>query len=121
MMNYNRTGIKKRIQTAVISGLYLMLVLFAASCSLDPASLIPGQGQNSAVTQQQEILIPAFKVVNVFDVSQTEGRELPTIGVDELSVSPRSVLPLRQKVRETEAAAVKDKLVAALMSDEITL
>ena len=44
-----------------------------------------------------------------------------SIGVDELSVSPRSVLPLRQKVRETEAAAVKDKLVAALMSDEITL
>lgn len=37
------------------------------------------------VTEQQEILIPAFKVVNVFDVSQTEGRELPTIGVDELS------------------------------------
>ncbi len=44
-----------------------------------------------------------------------------SIGVDELSVSPRSVLPLRQKVRETEAAAVRDKLVAALMSDEITL
>ena len=44
-----------------------------------------------------------------------------SIGVDELSVSPRSVLPLRQKVRATEAAAVKDKLVAALMSDEITL
>ena len=37
------------------------------------------------VTEQQEILIPAFKVVSVFDVSQTEGRELPTIGVDELS------------------------------------
>ena len=30
-------------------------------------------------------VIPSFKVVNVFDVSQTEGRELPTIGVDELS------------------------------------
>ena len=28
----------------------------------------------------QEVLMPAFKVVNVFDVSQTEGRELPTLG-----------------------------------------
>ena len=37
------------------------------------------------VKEQQEVVIPAFKVVNVFDVSQTEGRELPTLGVDELS------------------------------------
>lgn len=33
----------------------------------------------------QEVLRPAFKVVNVFDVSQTDGRELPTIGVNELT------------------------------------
>ena len=32
-----------------------------------------------------EIMVPAFKVVNVFDVSQTDGKPLPTIGVDELS------------------------------------
>ena len=41
-----------------------------------------------------------------------------SIGVDELSVSPRSVLPLRQKVRETTVADVKEKLIADLMSDE---
>lgn len=29
--------------------------------------------------------MPAFKVVNVFDVSQTEGRELPSLGVNELT------------------------------------
>ena len=29
-------------------------------------------------------MVPAFKVVNVFDVSQTDGKPLPTIGVDEL-------------------------------------
>ena len=28
--------------------------------------------------------IPAFKVISVFDVSQTSGKELPTLGVDEL-------------------------------------
>lgn len=41
---------------------------------------------NNGVPVQEEIEIkkPAFKVVNVFDISQTEGKELPTIGVDEL-------------------------------------
>ena len=33
----------------------------------------------------QEIVVPVFKVVNVFDVSQTEGKELPSIGDSELT------------------------------------
>jgi len=37
------------------------------------------------VMEEVEITIPAFRVVSVFDVSQTEGKELPSIGVDELS------------------------------------
>ena len=41
-----------------------------------------------------------------------------SIGIDELSVSPRAVLPLRQKIRDTNVAAVKDKIVADLLSDE---
>ena len=41
-----------------------------------------------------------------------------SIGIDELSVSPRSVLPLRQKIRETDVSAVKDKLLADLLGDE---
>ena len=32
-----------------------------------------------------EITRPAYKIVNVFDISQTEGKELPKLGVDELS------------------------------------
>ncbi|MBP0962218.1 MAG: DUF3849 domain-containing protein, partial [Oscillospiraceae bacterium] len=36
------------------------------------------------VTEEVEVKIPAFKVVSVFDVSQTSGKELPTLGVDEL-------------------------------------
>lgn len=39
----------------------------------------------STQKEVQEILRPAFKVVSVFDVSQTEGRELPTLGVNELT------------------------------------
>lgn len=33
----------------------------------------------------QEVLRPAFKIVSVFDVSQTDGKELPSIGVNELT------------------------------------
>ena len=36
------------------------------------------------VTETVEVLRPAFKVVSVFDVSQTDGKELPDIIVDEL-------------------------------------
>ena len=32
-----------------------------------------------------EVKIPAFKVTTVFDVSQTYGKELPTLGVNELT------------------------------------
>lgn len=39
----------------------------------------------STQKEVQEVLRPAFKVVNVFDVSQTDGRELPSIGVNELT------------------------------------
>ena len=44
-----------------------------------------------------------------------------SIGLDELSVSPRSVLPLRQKVRETTVSEVRDKLLDDLMSDMVTI
>ena len=37
------------------------------------------------VTEQKEIQVPAFKIVSVFDVSQTEGEPLPTLGVEELT------------------------------------
>lgn len=37
------------------------------------------------VLEIKEIKVPAYKVVTVFDISQTEGRELPGIGVNELT------------------------------------
>lgn len=39
------------------------------------------------VTEVQEIQVPAFKIVSVFDVIQTEGEPLPSIGVEELTGS----------------------------------
>ena len=53
---------------------------------IDPATNKPVIGKDGKpVKEETEITVPAFKVVSVFDVSQTEGKELPTIGVDELT------------------------------------
>ena len=53
---------------------------------LDPKTNMPVIGADgNALTEEKEITIPAYKVVSVFDVSQTEGRELPSIGVNELT------------------------------------
>lgn len=55
---------------------------------IDPKTQKPIKGRDGKpVTHEVEITVPAFKVVSVFDVSQTEGRELPSIGVDELTGS----------------------------------
>ena len=37
------------------------------------------------VMEQREVTIPRYKVVSVFDLSQTEGREIPDIAVDALT------------------------------------
>ena len=37
------------------------------------------------VTETKEYKVMGFKIVNTFDISQTEGKELPSIGVEELS------------------------------------
>ena len=39
------------------------------------------------ITEEKEIEIPMFRPVKVFDVSQTEGEPLPSIGVEELTGS----------------------------------
>ena len=39
------------------------------------------------ITAEQEITVPCYKIVTVFDVSQTEGDPLPTLGADELTGS----------------------------------
>ena len=53
---------------------------------IDPTTQKPVIGKDGKpVKEETEITVPAFKVVSVFDVSQTEGKELPTIGVDELT------------------------------------
>ena len=53
------------------------------------------------------------------DLSLTE--TFLAIGIDELSVSPHSVLPLRQKIQETTISEVKQKILEDLLSDENTI
>ena len=55
---------------------------------IDPATQNPVIGADGKpVTEEREIEIPAFRVVTVFDVSQTEGKEIPDIAVSELTGS----------------------------------
>ena len=53
---------------------------------IDPAT---GQARmnpdGTKATELKEIMVPAFKVVNVFDYAQTDGKPLPTLGVNELT------------------------------------
>ena len=47
---------------------------------LDPDTKLPLLDENGEpVTEEKEVTIPMFKVVSVFDVSQTDGRPLPQI------------------------------------------
>ena len=70
------TPYKKKMEVAVI----------------DPAT---GQARlnpdGTKATEMKEIMVPTFKVVNVFDVSQTDGRPLPSIGVNELTGDVKAV------------------------------
>lgn len=51
----------------------------------DPETEVVLGKDGESITEKREITIPAFKVVSVFDVSQTEGREFPAIAVDMLT------------------------------------
>lgn len=52
---------------------------------LDPVTNKPVLDENNnPIKEVVEVKKPAFKLVSVFDVSQTEGKEIPSLGVDEL-------------------------------------
>ena len=52
---------------------------------LDPATGKPITGPDGKpVTEEQEVTVPSFVVVSVYDISQTEGKEVPDITVNIL-------------------------------------
>lgn len=55
---------------------------------IDPKTQKPMlDADGNPITETVEVMRPAFKVVSVFDVSQTDGKELPDIVVNELTGS----------------------------------
>lgn len=53
------------------------------------------------IMENVEVKINAFKVVNTFDVSQTEGKELPNIGVEELMGSVKDYTDMFEAIKES--------------------
>lgn len=43
------------------------------------------ENEDGSKSEETEIVVSSFKIAHVFDVSQTEGEDLPTIGVNELT------------------------------------
>ena len=69
---------------------------------LDPATGRPKlDAQGKPVREIVEVEYPAFRVATVFDVSQTEGKELPSLGVDELTGKVDSYGKLLSALTET--------------------
>ena len=54
-----------------------------------------------------EIEKPAFRVASVFDISQTEGKELPTLGVEELTGDIRQYDRFMEALTKTCPVAIK--------------
>lgn len=52
------------------------------------------------VKETKEVTINAFKVVSTFDISQTDGKELPTLGVNELVGNIEGYGTLMQALKE---------------------
>ena len=59
------------------------------------------------IVEEVERVIPNFKVVSVFDVSQTNGKELPTLGVDELSGNVTDYEKFFEALKEVSPVPIK--------------
>lgn len=69
---------------------------------IDPATnrpMIGGDGK--PVTEEVEIQRAAFRPVTVFDVSQTDGKELPALGVNELTGDVENYAVFFNALKET--------------------
>lgn len=75
---------------------------------LDPDTDLPVLGKDGKpIKEEIEVTIPAFKVVSVFDVSQTSGKELPTLGADELSGNVKDYEKFFNAVCEVSPVPIK--------------
>lgn len=63
---------------------------------IDPDTKKPLIGDDGhTVKEYVEVTVPAFKPVTVFDVAQTSGREIPSLGVEELDGSVKGYIDFK--------------------------
>jgi antirestriction protein ArdC len=77
---------------------------------IDPKSgnIITGK-DGKPQTEEVEVTIPAYKIVSVFDISQTDGEPLPEIGVDELTGSVEHYQDLFSALEKTSPVPIEFK------------
>lgn len=74
---------------------------------IDPVTKEPVLDKDGMpVMEEVEVKIPAFQVVTVFDVSQTEGKELPDLGVDTLTADVEGYQDFMQALTEISPAPI---------------
>lgn len=77
---------------------------------LDPKTKLPVLDENGKeLTEEQVVKRPSFRVVNVFDISQTEGKELPALGVTELEGNVDNVSILFEALKRSCPAPIEFK------------
>lgn len=59
--------------------------------------------------EEVEIRIPAFKVVSVFDISQTDGKPLPELGTDELLATVEGYEDFKQAITNVSPFSINYK------------
>lgn len=75
---------------------------------IDPNTHQPVFDKDGApVKEEKEITVQAFKIASVFDVNQTEGREIPTIGVHELTGNVEQYPQFFEAVKKTSPVPVE--------------
>ena len=74
---------------------------------IDPSTQKPVlDADGNPVTETVEVMRHAFKVVSVFDISQTDGKELPDIIVDELSGSVENYAAFFEALKQESPAPI---------------
>lgn len=74
----------------------------------DPVTHRPLLDDNGEPQTKKELLVvQGFKIATVFDVSQTEGKELPRLGVEELAGTVEEYAQLRKALEEVAPVPVE--------------
>lgn len=80
--------------------------------ALDPVTQMPIKGPDGETLKEMvEMIVPAYRVVTVFDISQTEGEPLPSIGVDELQGDVKGYRELIQALEAISSVPISRETI----------